>query len=196
MGGPDLYRTERIVETDFGQSEKTMEKMKYSLKWLAKNWVVLVSGLALGGACTITFVNVIVRYFFTSFVIIGGEELTTLFICWTVFVGAAQAYKEKLLFGIDIFLNLMKPGMRNIAGTVIDVIVLIASGYICYLGWQLAHSAWIRTTSNLGIPYFFVDVPICIGFGMICYYDFKDLVSRIVHMCRKNGRSTEKEVSV
>lgn len=162
-----------------------MEKTKKYLLWLAENWISLVSGLALAGACTITFVNMIVRRFFTNFVIIGGEELTTLFICWTVFVGAAQAYKEKMLFGIDVFLNLMGPKLRNVVGILIDIIVLLVSGYVSYLGWTLANSAWIRTTANLSIPYFFVDIPICIGFGMICYYDLKDLVLRFLQLVRK-----------
>lgn len=163
-----------------------MEKAKKVFKWFLENWVTLVAGLALAGACGITFINVIVRYFFTNFVIVGGEELTTLFICWTVFVGAAQAYKEKMLFGIDVFLNMMKPKLRNFVGVIIDLIVLVISGWMCYLGWKMANGAWIRTTSNLGIPYFFVDIPISIGFGMICYYDLKDLVSRFVKIIKKD----------
>ena len=171
-----------------------MRHLKHALPWLAKNWVILVSCITLAGACTVTFINVVIRYFPTSFVIVGAEELTTLFICWTVFVGAAQAYKEKLLFGIDVFLNMMKPRLRMIVGTIIDLIVLVTSGYICYLGWLLASSAWIRNTANLSIPYFFVDIPICIGFGMICYYDLRNIVSRILR--QKQGQDGEKKEAV
>ena len=168
-----------------------MEKIKKYLLWISENWIALISGATLAGACTITFVNMIVRRFFTNFVIIGGEEMTTLFICWTVFVGSAQAYKEKMLFGIDVFLNLMGPKLRNFVGILIDIIVLLVSGYVSYLGWTLANSAWIRTTANLSIPYFFVDIPICIGFGMICYYDLKDLVLRLLKMIRKDKAQPE-----
>ena len=168
-----------------------MNKLKSILSWVSKNWIILVSGLSLAGACTITFINVIVRYFFRSFVIIGGEELTTLFICWTVFVGAAQAYKEKMLFGIDVILNLMKPKMRSIAGVLIDIIVLVVAGYVSYLGWRLANSAWIRTTSNLSIPYFFVDIPLCIGFAMICFFDLKDMIGRVLALTRKTDSPGE-----
>lgn len=170
-----------------------MERTQKFFSWLTKNWVSLISGFALAGACTITFVNMIVRRFFTNFVIIGGEELTTLFICWTVFVGSAQAYKEKMLFGIDVFLNLMRPKLRNAVGILIDIIVLVVSGYVSYLGWTLANSAWIRTTPNLSIPYFFVDIPICIGFGMICYYVTKDLLLRFLRLVRKSKNFPEQE---
>lgn len=95
-----------------------MERVKDRLRWLADNWVLLVAGLALAGACTTTFVNVIVRYFFTKFVLVGAEELTTLFVSWTIFVGAAAGYKAKMMFGIDVLVNLfpksVQPGDRRL----------------------------------------------------------------------------------
>lgn len=72
-----------------------MEKARGRLRWLADNWVLLIAGLALAGACTTTFVNVIVRYFFTKFVLVGAEELTTLFVSWTIFVGAAADIRRR-----------------------------------------------------------------------------------------------------
>ncbi len=163
-----------------------MEKAKKAFKWFCKNWISVLICTSLAGACSITFINVIVRYFFKSFVIIGGEELTTLFICWTVFIGAAEAYRVKLMFGIDVFLKMMKPKMRNVVGIIIDIIVLVTAGYTSYLGFRLANSAWIRTTANLRIPYFFVDIPICIGFAMIFYYDLKDLLLRLFKIIKKD----------
>lgn len=167
-----------------------MEKVKQSFKWFCKNWITVLICISLAGACSITFINVIVRYFFKSFVIVGGEELTTLFICWTVFIGAAEAYRVKLMFGIDVFLKMMKPKMRNVVGIIIDIIVLVTAAYTSYLGWRLANSAWIRTTATLRIPYFFVDIPICIGFAMIAYYDLKDLLSKLFKV-RKHEHTEE-----
>lgn len=168
-----------------------MEKVKARLRWLADNWVLLIAGIALAGACTTTFVNVIVRYFFTRFVLVGAEELTTLFVSWTIFVGAAAGYKAKMMFGIDVLVNLFPKAVQRVIGVLVDLVVLTTASYVAYLSWNFSNAAWIRTTSNLSIPYFWLDIPICIGFAMIAFYTLTDLIRRAAAFLRgeKNGLS-------
>ncbi len=163
----------------------SLEKTKKVSYWLLCNWVELIAAIALVLACTITFINVIVRYFFTSFVIVGGEELTTLFIIWTVFMGAAVGYKHKMLFGIDVFVNLLPQLAKDILAWFGKIIILITSILLIYYGWIFAKNGWIRTTSNLGIPYFFLDIPVCICFAIIAYYTIKDILLIFWHKFSK-----------
>ena len=164
-----------------------MEQARGRLRWLADNWVLLIAGLALAGACTTTFVNVIVRYFFTKFVLVGAEELTTLFVSWTIFVGAAAGYKAKMMFGIDVLVNLFPKSVQRVIGAFVDLVVLVTSAYVAYLSWNFSNAAWIRTTSNLSIPYFWLDIPICIGFGMIAFYTLTDLIRRSAAVLRRDA---------
>jgi TRAP-type C4-dicarboxylate transport system permease small subunit len=155
------------------------------LKWIGANWPLVISATALGCACIVTFVNVIVRYFFTKFVLVGAEELTTVFISWTIFVGAAAAYKHGMMFGIDIIVKYIPRKFADILNLFINILVLTVAVYVSYLAWNFSNAAWIRTTANMRIPYFWLDIPIFIGFTMISYYSAKELINKIYKMVKK-----------
>lgn len=155
-------------------------KVQQSLKWILHNWVELIAGICISLASIICIVNVFMRYLLPRYAFVGAEEIITLFISWVVFIGGAAAYKCKMLFAIDMFINLLPARVRYFISYLVKIFILVVSFYISYLGWIFAKAAWIKTTATLLIPYFYIDIPIAIGFFLIAYYTLRDIICDII----------------
>lgn len=149
--------------------------MKKKALWLFNNIAYLIAGAAGIIGLLITAVNVVARYVF-SHSIAGAEEVVIICFCYLVFVGAAAAYKAKMHYGVDVLVNLLPEKGKK--GLLFVTRIIIIAGLLCltYLSYKYAVSSIKRTTAYLRISYFWIDLSLVIGFGLMAVYSVLDLL--------------------
>ena len=84
-------------------------------------------------------------------------------------------------YGIDVFVNMLPEAGQRVMEIVTHVIIVVLCCYVIYLDVSFSLAAWTRTTIYWHIPYFFVDIPIAIGFFFILIFALMDLYKLIFH---------------
>ena len=107
--------------------------MRTGVGWLDAVEETLIAGL-LGLMALLTFANVIARYVFNSN-ILWALELTVFAFGWMVLLGASYAVKKGTHLGVDIVVNMLRPGARRALGLfsaaccVAFALLLLKGGY-------------------------------------------------------------------
>ena len=140
----------------------------------------IIAGIAGFLSLILITANVVGRYAF-SYSIPGIDELVVICFSWLIFVGAASAYRAKMHYGIDVFVNMLPEAGQRVMEIVTHVIIVVLCCYVIYLDVSFSLAAWTRTTIYWHIPYFFVDIPIAIGFFFILIFALMDLYKLIFH---------------
>lgn len=136
------------------------------IKEIARNLEVIFSGFFLMTTVSVVIINVILRYLFKSGFYWVEEVATTSFI-WSVFIGAAAAYKYKMHIGIDIITKLFPERARELISIIINFLMIVINGYICYLSTLFIKANSLKRTSVLDIPAVYVNLAITVGFGLM-----------------------------
>lgn len=156
--------------------EKTFgKKLSSSLLWLYNNFCTLFACIAGVGACAITVINVFARYALNHSYP-GVEELVMICFAYVVFMGAASAYKAKMHYGIDVFVNFCPEKIRNFVNLFTQLLITISMAYTTYLAFSYAISCIRRTTSFSRISYFWIILPMGVGFLFITLYALEDFI--------------------
>ncbi|MCK5671901.1 MAG: TRAP transporter small permease, partial [Spirochaetales bacterium] len=120
-----------------------------------QHFEVLLSGLFLSITVLVVILNVILRYVFH-----GGffwvEEVATASFIWSVFIGAAAAYKHKMHIGIDLITKLFPENIREIISIFINLLMVTINGYIFYLSVLLIRANTLKRTPVLDIPSMYI----------------------------------------
>lgn len=161
-------------------------KMLSALQWLYNNILYVIAGTAGVFACTITVCNVFARYILNNSYP-GTEECVMICFAYVVFLGAAAAYREKMHYGIDVLVNLFPEKIKKGINIFTQILVSFSLIYITYLSFSYAISCINRTTSYARISYFWVILPMAVGFLFMTFYSFEDLIRSII----KKERSTQ-----
>ena len=149
-------------------------KVKKILKWLLYNFPTMIAGAAGILSLLLITVNVFGRYVL-NYSIPGIDELVVICFSYLIFIGAASAYRAKMHYGIDVFINLLPERLQRVVEIITHIIIIVLAVSVVYLGISFANAAWKRTTIYWHIPYFFVDIPIAVGFLFILVYAGVDL---------------------
>lgn len=153
-------------------------KKQSALSWISHNIPELIAAAGLVTAITTTSVCVFTRYIL-NFTYAGFDEVISLGFVWTVFPGCAAAYKRKMHFGIDSVVVLLPEGIRRIIELGIKVFLLLLTGYLTYLSYILAANAWEKSLVVIGVPYFYVDLSMIVGFGFATWYSLLFLIDAL-----------------
>ena len=86
----------------------------------------------LGLMTVITFANVVARYVFNDN-ILWALEATVFLFAWLVLLGASYAVKRSLHLGIDLLINVLRPGTRRVLGLV-SVAACLAFSILLLIG--------------------------------------------------------------
>lgn len=140
--------------------------MRQKIKTLLQDFEVIISGLFLSITVLVVIVNVVLRYAFQSGLFWVEEVATTAFI-WSVFVGAAAAYKYKMHIGIDLITALFPEKARELISIVINFLMFLINGYICYLSTLFIQANRLKRTPVLDVSAMYVNLAITVGFGLI-----------------------------
>lgn len=98
----------------------------------------------LGFMTLVTFANVVARYVFNSN-ILWALETTVFLFAWLILIGASYCVKTRAHLGVDVVLNAVGPGLRQ----VLAVLAVIASLAFCVL---LMIGAWNYWAPFAGLP--------------------------------------------
>lgn len=111
-----------------------------------------VTALSLGLMALLVFVNVVLRYFFSSGLPVA-EELSRLLFVWIVFLGAILAALERKNIAYLGLLRRSPPAIRAILVAVGAVILLVFGGIFLYGGWLQAQINLDNRYPLLDLPY-------------------------------------------
>ncbi len=159
--------------------------MKISGKWILSHAEVVISGMFLMITVLVVIVNVLLRYLFS-----GGlfwvEEVATISFVWSIFTGSAAAYRHKLHIGIDLITKLFHERVKEILTVVINALMVIINGYICYLSILMIQANKLKRTPVLDVPSIYVNLAITVGFFLITVHAVRFLFMDIALL--RSGR--------
>lgn len=143
--------------------------MPITPKQILSNLDLIISSIFLCITVLVVIVNVTLRY-----LSLGGiywaEEVSTGSFIWSVFIGAAAAYRYKMHIGIDFITRLGPEQFRLVIKVVIDFLMLVINGYIVYLSILFIQANRLKRTPVLDIPSLYVNMALTVGFTMMSVY--------------------------
>lgn len=143
--------------------------MPITLRNVFKNLDLIISGFFLNITVLVVIVNVLLRYLFQGGLYWAEEVATTSFI-WSVFVGAAAAYRYKMHIGIDFMTQFGPKAWRVLLAVIIDCLMVIINGYIVYLSTLFIQANNLKRTPVLDVPAIYVNVALTVGFTLMTIY--------------------------
>lgn len=154
------------------------------------NAAEIISCLGLVTTICVVCLNVLLRYCFSRS-LSWAEEISVLGFSCVIFIGSAAAYRRHMHVGIDFVVNLLPASLNAVIGHAVAAFLLCFNSYIAWLAWTYSVESWEKPTSILFIPYFFVNIPICIGFALMAGYAARDLLSRLRRHSGTEGRGED-----
>jgi TRAP-type C4-dicarboxylate transport system permease small subunit len=143
---------------------------------LYKNLGVILSACFLSITVGVVILNVILRYVFDGGLFWVEEVATTAFI-WSVFIGSAAAYKRKMHIGIDLITKLFPERVREIISSIINLLMAVVNGYVCYLSILMINANKLKRTPVLDVPAMYINLAITVGFGLMTLHSIQFLVT-------------------
>ncbi len=148
------------------------------MKKAFRNFEIVLSGTFLSVTVLVVILNVILRYLFQSGLFWVEEVATTSFI-WSVFIGAAGAYRNKMHIGIDLITKLFPERIREIISIVINFLMVIINTYITYLSILFIQANRLKRTPVLDVPAIYVNTAITVGFCLITIHAVQFLIQEV-----------------
>lgn len=145
-------------------------------KFLLGNLEVILSAAFLTVTVLVVIINVILRFVFDSG-FYWVEEVATVSFIWSVFVGAAAAYRHKMHIGIDLITSLFPERIRELISIIINFLMVIINGYIVYLSVLFIQANRLKLTPVLDVPAAYVNAAITVGFGLMTIHAVQFLLA-------------------
>ncbi len=127
------------------------------------------AGLPLLVLVLVTIAAVFMRY------IVGQplqwtEEVSGLLMIWIIMIGGVAAEREDQHLTIPLLPDALprRVGLAmNILTSTFSIVVLC---YMAFLAWQLASRAQYKLTQILGVSWFWIDIAVTVGCGLMAAY--------------------------
>ena len=153
------------------------------LSRLYKNFEVILSASFLSITVGVVILNVILRYVFDGG-LFWAEEIATSAFIWSVFIGSAAAYRLKMHIGIDLITKLFPEKVREIISSVINLLMAVVNGYVCYLSILMINANKLKRTPVLDVPAMWINLAITVGFGLMTIHSIEFLVKEGILLAR------------
>lgn len=150
--------------------------MRKFLKLVLGNFEVALSAAFLTVTVLVVIINVILRYGFKSG-LFWVEEVATVSFIWSVFVGAAAAYRHKMHIGIDLITSLFPERVRELLSIIINLLMVVINAYIVYLSFLFIQANRLKRTPVLNVPAMYVNAAITVGFGLMTVHAVQFLIA-------------------
>ena len=134
------------------------------MKNALKNFDGVIAGAMMIVTILLVIVNVITRKLF-NYIIIWSEEIATSCFVYSVFIGAAYAYRKHQHVGVDLLVERLPAGARRVVHLITNALLVIINGYITVLSVQFIQSSWIKRMPITKLPSSAVSTALIIGFG-------------------------------
>ena len=139
--------------------------MKFAFKYFEE----LLASIAISIVVISAFYGVISRYILNN-PVAWSNEVATIAFTWTVFLGAAAAWKNNKHIHLDLVYNFFPNKIKIISDWLKNIILIVFIAFALYLSIQFTITAYNKPTAILRIPFSYVDVPVVIFFFK---YNFK-----------------------
>lgn len=139
------------------------------MKNALKNFDGVIAGAMMIVTILLVIVNVITRKLF-NYIIIWSEEIATSCFVYSVFIGAAYAYRKHQHVGVDLLVERLPAGARRGVHLITNALLVIINGYITVLSVQFIQSSWIKRMPITKLPSSAVSTALIIGFGLMTIY--------------------------
>lgn len=184
-----LCRVSRTCCRTPGIAEQSHRKQrKANLKNALKNFDGVIAGAMMIVTILLVIVNVITRKLF-NYIIIWSEEIATSCFVYSVFIGAAYAYRKHQHVGVDLLVERLPAGARRVVHLITNALLVIINGYITVLSVQFIQSSWIKRMPITKLPSSAVSTALIIGFGLMTIYSLVFFVKDL-----KSGNKLDGEV--
>ena len=160
--------------------------MKFDKKDILSNFELYLGGLFISCTVIITIVNVFTRYCL-GFTFFWNQEVALIGFVWTIFLGAAGAFKHKMMMGVDFLLQVTHGRTRKVirlAGSLF--VLLIAATMLCLSSSYILKSR--KVTPVLEISYKWLNLSIIIAFVLMTIYTAYNVFNEILIFM---GKKTE-----
>ena len=160
--------------------------MKFDKKDILSNFELYLGGLFISCTVIITIINVFTRYCL-GFTFFWNQEVALIGFVWTIFLGAAGAFKHKMMMGVDFLLQVTHGRTRKVirlAGSLF--VLLIAATMLCLSSAYILKSR--KVTPVLEISYKWLNLSIIIAFVLMTIYAAYNVFNEILIFM---GKKTE-----
>lgn len=147
--------------------------MKFNIK---SNFEEIIASLFFCFTLILVLVNIIMRYFLKTG-IPWSEEVATGCFVWTVFIGAAAAFKENQHIGIDILVKYLSDDKKHLVKLFVDVLLLIVIAFITVLSIQYIFTSYTKPTPVLGVSSAYISSAIPVGFILMLMRSIQFLIN-------------------
>lgn len=156
-----------------------LKKILYNLEEIiASIFLIITTGLVV--------INVFLRYFMDTGLYWSEEVATSCFV-WSVFIGAAAAYKKRKHIGVDILVDKLPRRIRNLVVIIVDILLIVLNGYLTYLSVIYVSMSYVKPTPVLGISSMYISSALVVTFVLMTVYSMIFIVTD----CKKMRKSSE-----
>jgi TRAP-type C4-dicarboxylate transport system permease small subunit len=145
--------------------------MKFAFKYFEE----LLASIAISIVVISAFYGVISRYILNN-PVAWSNEVATIAFTWTVFLGAAAAWKNNKHIHLDLVYNFFPNKIKIISDWLKNIILIVFISFALYLSIQFTITAYNKPTAILRIPFSYVDVPVVIFFSSIILRSIQKII--------------------
>ena len=145
--------------------------MKFAFKYFEE----LLASIAISIVVISAFYGVISRYILNN-PVAWSNEVATIAFTWTVFLGAAAAWKSNKHIHLDLVYNFFPNKIKIISDWLKNIILIVFIAFALYLSIQFTITAYNKPTAILRIPFSYVDVPVVIFFLSIILRSIQKII--------------------
>lgn len=147
--------------------------MKFNIK---SNFEEIIASLFFCFTLILVLINIFMRYFLKTG-IPWSEEVATGCFVWTVFIGAAAAFKENQHIGIDILVKYLSDDKKHLVKLFVDVLLVIVIAFITVLSIQYIFTSYTKPTPVLGVSSAYISSAIPVGFILMLMRSIQFLIN-------------------
>lgn len=128
----------------------------------------VIAGISLSALILITFLGVIYRYFLNN-PLIWEEEIQLALITWTIYFGAAAAFRSGSHIAIDMIVDMFPKPVQKVFDVLIYLVITYVLFFLMMNGYSLVQQ-FVRThrmTNILHLPSQYIYIAIPVGCGLM-----------------------------
>ncbi|NBK22134.1 MAG: TRAP transporter small permease [Spirochaetia bacterium] len=114
-------------------------------------WVLKLAMVLLVAMVVLVFLNVVLRYGFSSG-IRWSEEISLVIVIWFTFIAMALGVKESLHINVDILPKKLPKAFFISLDCIRDLLVILIGGIMIYYGWKLTLNGARSSLPATNIP--------------------------------------------
>ena len=138
----------------------------------------VISALALAGTFLLVFLNVVLRYVFSTGLAVSEEGARYMFVCM-VFLGAIPVTHKRGHFHVDLLINVFPYNIRKMLKILVDILLLGILYIIVNGGMAMAAMTANNKSPALGIPSYLLYWLIIFSGAMMAFYTVLHLIEDI-----------------